>query len=70
VVFEEREGKKVLASLTVLEAKGKPELPQTATSKAFHRGRHVLTFTTSERFAASYARLFEHAAESYRSLNA
>lgn len=70
VVFEERKGKKLLASLTVVEAKGKPELQQSATTKAFRRGRHVLTFTTSERFAASYARVFEHAAESYRSRNA
>jgi hypothetical protein len=70
VVFEERDGSKVLASLRVVAAKGKPELPQTATTKAFQRGRHVLTFTTSERFAASYARVFEHAAESFRSVDA
>lgn len=66
VVFEERKGKKVLASLTVVEAKGEVELAQTPTKKAFRRGRHVLTFTTSPQFAASYARVFEHAAGSYK----
>ena len=65
VAFEERKGKNVLASLTVVEAKGEAELPQTATKKGFRRGRHVLTFQTSPQFAASYARVFEHAAKSY-----
>jgi hypothetical protein len=66
VVFEEREGKKLVASLTVVEAKKGARLPESATTRAFRRGRHVLTFTTSTRFAASYARVFEHAANSYR----
>ena len=68
VVFEERKGKKVLASLTVAEAKTSEELSQSVTKKAFRRGRHVLTFTTTPEHAASYSRIFEHAAESYRAL--
>jgi hypothetical protein len=70
VVFEERDGKKVLASLTVAEATGSAELPKSPTRKAFDRGHHVLTFTTTPRFAALYARVFEHAADSYRQLDA
>ncbi|MGH3080977.1 MAG: hypothetical protein ACRDNH_07555 [Gaiellaceae bacterium] len=69
VVFEERKGKKVLASLTVAEADGASSLPQQSpTTKAFRRGKHVLTFKTSQRFAASYARVFEQAAETFRVL--
>jgi hypothetical protein len=70
VVFEERKGKKVLASLTVAEADGPSSLPQSPTTKAFRRGSHVLTFTTSPQFAASYARVFEQAAETFRVLKA
>jgi hypothetical protein len=66
VVFEERKGKKVLASLTVVRARGETNLPQSPTTKAFRRGSHVLTFTTSPQFAASYARVFEQAANSFR----
>jgi hypothetical protein len=66
VVFEELKGKKVLASLTVVEADGAASLPRSATTRAFRRGRHVLTFRTSPQFAASYARVFEHAANSFR----
>jgi hypothetical protein len=69
VVFEERKGKKVLASLTVVEAEGAAKL-QSPTTKAFRRGSHVLTFTTSPQFAASYARVFEQAAETFRVLKA
>jgi len=70
VVFEERKGKKLLASLTVVKAGGQSSLPQSPTTKAFRRGSHVLTFTTSPRFAAAYARVFEQAAETFRVLNA
>lgn len=66
VVFEERKGKRVLASLTVVKARGETNLPQSPTTKAFRRGTHVLTFTTSPQFAASYARIFEQAAETFR----
>lgn len=68
VVFEERDGKTLVASLTVVEAKENARLPQGATTKTFRRGRHHLTFTASPRYAASYARVFEHAAESFRAL--
>jgi hypothetical protein len=70
VVFEERKGKKVLASLTVVEAEGAAKLAQSPTTKAFRRGSHVLTFTTSPQFAASYARVFEQSAETFRVLKA
>jgi hypothetical protein len=69
VVFEERKGKKVLASLRVVEAQGEGELAKDPTKRAFRRGRHVLTFTTTPEHAASYSRVFEHAAESYRALD-
>jgi hypothetical protein len=69
VVFEERKGKRVLASLSVVESSGSVELPQSVTTKAFRRGRHVLTFTTTPKHAASYSRVFEQAAETYRGLS-
>lgn len=68
VVFHERAGKKVVAKLTVLKAKTETKLPRTPTRTAFRRGGHVLTFETSERFAAAHARMFEHAARSFREL--
>jgi len=68
VVFHERAGKKVVATLTVVPAKGEAKLPQSATRKAFLRGDRVLTFATSERLAALHARMFEHAARSFREL--
>jgi hypothetical protein len=68
VVFHERGGKKVVATLTVVKIKAEKDLPQTPTTKAFRRGSHVLTFKTSERLAAAHARMFEHAARSFREL--
>jgi hypothetical protein len=68
VVFHERAGKKVVATLTVVTAKAGTKLPQTATMKAFRRGGHVLRFETSQRLAAARARTFEHAARSFREL--
>jgi hypothetical protein len=70
VVFEERKGKKLLASLTVVKAGGETDSPESPTTKAFRRGSHVLTFNTSPQFAASYARVFEQAAETFRVLKA
>jgi hypothetical protein len=68
VVFQERDGKTVVATLTVVSAKSEAKLRQSATRKAFVRGDRVLTFATSERLAASHARIFEHAARSFHEL--
>jgi hypothetical protein len=68
VVFHERTGRKVVATLTVVPAKGATKPKESATTKAYLRGEHVLTFATSQRFAAAYARMFQHAADSFREL--
>ena len=68
VVFHERAGKRVVATLTVVKAKGETKLAKTPTKRAFRQGDHVLTFVTSERLAAAHARVFEHAARSFREL--
>jgi len=68
VVFQERAGKKVVATLSVVKAKHATKLPRTATTRAYRQGEHVLTFTTSQRLAAAHARMFEYAARSFREL--
>jgi hypothetical protein len=70
VVFEQREGKKVLASLTVVRSKEatKAKAPRGMHVKRFEVDGHVLTFSTSSHLAASYSRTFEHAAKSFRTL--
>ena len=68
VVFHERAGKEVVATLTVVEAKGATKPKESATTKGYLRGEHVLTFATSQRFAAAHARMFQHAADSFREL--
>jgi hypothetical protein len=72
VVFHERDGKKVVASLTVTqsEVSKTAPAPKGKAVKRFEVDGHVLTFSTSSRLAASYARVFEHAAESFRTLDA
>jgi hypothetical protein len=68
VVFHERAGKRVVATLTVVQAKGAKPTKESAGTKAFRRGDHVLTFATPQRFAAAHARMFQHAADSFREL--
>jgi hypothetical protein len=68
VVFEERDGEKVVAALTVVRSDSKQPAPKGTEVKRFETGGHVLTFSTSPRHAAAYARVFEHAAESFRVL--
>jgi hypothetical protein len=69
VVFEARDGKAVTASLTVAKAgKGVAE-KDSATVKRFVRGDRALTFRTSQEFAASYSRVFDQAADTFRSLS-
>jgi hypothetical protein len=68
VVFRAMDGKKVVASLTVVRSDDGLRQTQSATMKGFVRGQHVLTFTTTQRLAASYARVFEEAANSFREL--
>jgi hypothetical protein len=72
VQFEERDGRKPLASLTVAPADGSgaQRAPRGMVSKRFAVDDHVLTFTTTTRLAASYRRVFEHAADSFRTLSA
>ena len=68
VVFQEHKGKTVLASLTVAPAaKGAPE-KLAPTSRRFLKGDRALIFTTSQQLAASYGRVFDQAAETYKQL--
>jgi hypothetical protein len=65
VVFEARQGKRVVASLTVTRApKGAHEV-QSAATRSFLRGDRLLTFRTAPRRAASFSRVFREAAESF-----
>jgi hypothetical protein len=68
VVFEEHEGKAVLASLTVAPAAKGAHQEQAPTSKRFLRGDRALTFETSPKLAASYSRVFDQAVETYKQL--
>lgn len=70
VVFQELDGKKVAASLTVVKAKRRPTSapPRGMAVKRFDLEGHVLTFSTSLRRSASYSRIFENAAESFHLL--
>jgi hypothetical protein len=70
VVFQEREGKQVVASLMVVRsaqsASSATPAPRGMAVKRFVLQDHVLTFSTSQRRSASYTRVFEHAAKSFR----
>jgi hypothetical protein len=70
VRYQEREGKQVVASLSVerRSARGLKRAPRGMMVKRFVRGDHVLTFSTPVDRAASYTRVFEHAAASFRLL--
>jgi hypothetical protein len=68
VVFEEHKGKAVLASLTVARALKGAQEGQAPTSKRFLRGDRALTFKTSQELAASYNRVFDQAAGTYKQL--
>ena len=72
VLFEERDGQKLRASLTVAPADGSgaQRAPRGTVAKRFAVEDHVLTFSTTTRLAASYQRVFEHAAGSFRTLGA
>lgn len=70
VVFQELDGKQVVATLTVVKS-GRSltsAAPRGRTVKRFNVDGHVLTFSTSLRRSASYTRVFEHAAESFHLL--
>ena len=71
VRFEEQRRGNVLASLTVRPADGSGAgpTPRGMVVKRFAVADHVLTFSTSTRLAASYTRVFEHAAKSFRKLS-
>jgi hypothetical protein len=70
VVFEAHDGKALAASLTVAPAaKGATEEAAPA-SKRFVRGTRTLTFQTTSEFAATYSRVFDEAAETYKQLGA
>lgn len=70
VVFQELDGKKAVASLTVVRSgrQASSPVPHGTAVKRFEVENHVLTFSTSTRRAASYTRVFEHAAESFQLL--
>ncbi len=70
VLFQELAGKQARASLTVAlaDGSGARPAPRGAVVKRFSVDDHVLTFSTSARYAASYKRVFEHAADSFRTL--
>jgi hypothetical protein len=66
VVFEAREAKDVVASLTVTKAPRDAREVQAAATKSFVRGDRLLTFRTTARNAASFSRVFAQAAETYK----
>jgi len=67
VVFRALDGKKAHATLTVTAASTRGQVrADTPTTKHFRRGAHTLTFTTTPRLAAFYARVFQTAADSFR----
>jgi hypothetical protein len=69
VLFQEFDGKKAVASLTVVQSgRQKSATPQGMAVKRFDVEGHVLTFSTSTRRAAAFTRVFEHAAESFHLL--
>lgn len=70
VVFEEREGRKVVASLSIVRSgqSSSGAAPRRLVVKRFEADGHVLTFSTSPRRLAAYTRVFEHAAKSFRPL--
>ena len=65
-VFRAHEGKAVVATLTVVPSDQPLGRKESATTRRFVRGDHELTFSTSQRFATSFARIFEQAADTFR----
>ena len=67
VVFQEFDGKKAVASLTVVRSgrETSSAASQGMAVKRFEVEDHLLTFSTSVRRWASYARVFEEAAQSF-----
>jgi hypothetical protein len=70
VLFQEFDGKKAVASLTVVQSgrQKSSATPKGMAVKRFDVEGHVLTFSTSTRRAAAYTRVFEQAAKSFHLL--
>jgi hypothetical protein len=66
VVFEARDGKRVVATLTVARAPKHAHKVRSAATKRFLRGERLLTFETTRRKAASFARVFNEAAATFK----
>jgi hypothetical protein len=69
ILFEELEGKKAVASLTVVRSReSSSAAPQGTAVKQFEVEGHLLTFSTSTRRAAAYTRVFEEASKTFHLL--
>src|SRR5262245_24213862 len=65
VVFEARDGKTVLATLSVSPAPKRTRTVRSVGTKRYLRGDRLLTFSTTSRRVASFARVFDLAASSF-----
>jgi hypothetical protein len=65
VVFQARDGKAVLATLSVSPAPKRTRAVRSVGTKRYLRGERLLTFRTTGRRAASFARVFDLAAATF-----